>query len=293
MHVRIILVTIIFILFLVSPVVAEVYSFGEHDTVVGSIKKHITKNKESLIEIARKYDLGFNEIADVNPDVDPFLPGNGVTVIVPTRWTLPNVPLYRGIVINLSEMRLYYFFKKNKSILVKTFPIGIGAEGNNTPEGDFTVIQKIVKPSWYVPESILKERPDSPKVVPPGPDNPLGSHALRLSLPTILIHGTNRPFGIGRRVSHGCIRLYPEDIPKLFRLVSTGAPVKIIRQPIKIGVKNKNVYMEVHRDDSVDFDYFDEAVKLLQKKNLLKNISTEKFYWALKEKKGIPVNISD
>ena len=101
MHVRIFLVTIIFISLLVSPVFAEVYSFGEHDTVVGSIKKHTTKNKESLIEIARKYDLGFNEIADVNPDVDPFLPGNGVTVIVPTRWTLPNVPFYKGSIMNI------------------------------------------------------------------------------------------------------------------------------------------------------------------------------------------------
>ena len=281
------------IVLLVSSVGAQVYSFGEHDTVVGSIKKHITKNKESLIEIARKYDLGFNEIVDANPDVDAFVPGDGLKVIVPTRWTLPNVPLYRGIVINLSEMRLYYFFKKHKSILVKTFPIGIGTEGNNTPLGTFSVIEKIAKPSWHVPESILKEDPTLPRVVPPGPENPLGSHALRLSLPTILIHGTYRPFGIGRRVSHGCIRLYPEDIPKLFKLIPTGTQVKIIRQPIKIGVKNENVYIEVHRDDNVAFDYFDEAVKLLQKKNLLKNINTEKFYWSLKEKKGTPVNISD
>jgi L,D-transpeptidase ErfK/SrfK len=279
-------------LLLVSSLGAQVYSFGEHDTVIGSIKKHTTNNEESLIEIARKYDLGFNEIADANPDVDAFVPGEGIHVIVPTRWTLPNVPLYGGIVINLSEMRLYYFFKKHKSILVKTFPIGIGTEGNNTPLGNFTVIEKIVKPSWHVPESILREDPTLPRVVPPGPKNPLGSHALRLSLPTILIHGTYRPFGIGRRVSHGCIRLYPEDIPKLFKLVSTGTQVKIIRQPIKIGVKGNNVYMEVHRDNNIGFDYFDEAVKLLQKKKLLKNISTEKFYWALKEKKGIPINIS-
>jgi L,D-transpeptidase ErfK/SrfK len=293
MYMRITFVTIVLALLLVSSVSAEVYSFGTDDTVIGTIKKHITKNKESLIEIARKYDLGFNEISDANPEVDAFVPGDGVKVIVPTRWTLPDVSLYRGIVINLSEMRLYYFFKKHKSILVKTFPISIGTEGNNTPVGNFSIIEKIVKPSWHVPESILKEDPALPKVVPPGPDNPLGSHAMRLSLPTILIHGTNRPFGIGRRVSHGCIRLYPEDIPKLFKLVPTGAPVIIVRQPIKVGKKDKNVYMEVHQDDTLDFDYFDEAVKLLQKRNLLKNISTEKFYWALKEKKGIPVNISD
>jgi len=293
MHAWITVVTMVLTLLLVSPVGAEVYSFGEHDTVIGSIKKHVTTNEESLIEIARKYDIGFNEIVDANPDVDAFVPGDGVKVIIPTRWTLPNVSLLKGIVINLSEMRLYYFFKKHKSLLVKTFPIGIGTEGNNTPLGDFTIIEKIVKPSWYVPESILKEDPTLPKVVPPGPKNPLGSHALRLSLPTILIHGTNRPFGIGRRVSHGCIRLYPEDIPKLFKLVPTGAQVRIIRQPIKIGVKNEKVYIEVHHDENAAFDYFDEAVKLLQQMNLLKNISTEKFYWALKEKKGIPVSISN
>jgi L,D-transpeptidase ErfK/SrfK len=293
MHMRSTFITILFTLFVISSVNAEVFRFEEHDTVVGSIKKHTTKRDESLIEIARKYDLGFNEIADTNPELDPFIPGDGATVIIPTSWILPNVPSYKGIVINLSEMRMYYFFRKHKSILVKTFPIGIGAEGTNTPQGTFSVIEKTVKPSWHVPESILKERPDSPKVVPPGPKNPLGSHALRLSLPTILIHGTNRPFGIGRMVSHGCIRLYPEDIPKLFKLVPTGTQVIIIRQPIKIGVENKDVYIEVHNDTYSNLDYFDEAVKLLQQKNLLKNINTEKFYWALKEKKGIPVNISN
>jgi len=292
MHIGTALIPILFTLFVIASTGAEVYTFKEHDTVIGSIKNHITKNEESLIEIARKYDLGFNEVADSNPDLDPFIPGDGVTVTIPTSWILPDVPSYKGIVINLSEMRLYYFFKKHKSTLVKTFPIGIGTEGNNTPEGNFSVIEKIVNPSWYVPESILKERQDLPKVVPPGPNNPLGSHALRLSLPTILIHGTHRPFGIGRMVSHGCIRLYPEDIPKLFKLVPTGTEVAIIRQPIKIGMENNNVYIEVHHDKHVNLDYFDEAVKLLQQKNLLKNINTEKFYWAIKEKRGIPINIS-
>jgi len=293
MHIRITLLTILFVLFAISPLGAEVYRFEEHDTVIGSIKKHAAKKGESLIEIARKYDIGFNEIADANPGMDPFIPGVGATVIIPTSWILPDVSSFKDIVINLSEMRLYYFFRRYKSILVKTFPIGIGSEGNNTPEGHFRVIEKIVNPSWHVPASILKERPDLPSVIPPGPKNPLGSHALRLSLPTILIHGTNRPYGIGRMVSHGCIRLYPEDIPKLFKLVSTSTEVVIIRQPIKIGIEDGNVYIEVHNEKYSDLDYFDEAVMLLTRKNLLKNINTEKLYWALKEKKGIPVNISD
>lgn len=293
MHIRMIPLSILLSLAIISTVNAEVYNYGKNDTVVGSIKKHTTKKGESLIEIARKYDIGFNEISDSNPDLDPFVPGDGVTVIIPTSWILPNVSSYKGIVINLSEMRLYYFFRKYKSNLVKTFPIGIGSEGNDTPEGNFTVIEKTVKPSWYVPESILKEDPTHPKIVPPGPENPLGSHAMRLSLATILIHGTNRPYGIGRRVSHGCIRLYPEDIPKLFKLTPTGETVTIIRQPIKVGVENKNVYIEVHNDKFSDIDYFDEAVKILQSKNLLKDINTEKFYWALTEKRGIPIKISD
>jgi L,D-transpeptidase ErfK/SrfK len=293
MYVRILLIAITITLVMISSVIAEVYNYRTNDTVIGSIKKHTTKNKESLIEIARKYDIGYNEISDSNPDLDAFVPGDNIKVIVPTSWVLPNLPSYQGIVINLSEMRLYYFFRKHKTNFVKTFPIGIGTEGNDTPEGNFSIIEKTVRPSWHVPESIREEDPDLPSVVPPGPENPLGSHAIRLSLPTILIHGTNRPFGIGRRVSHGCIRLYPEDIPKLFKLVSTGAEVTIIRQPIKVGIENKNVYIEVHHDEYLDLDYFDEAVKLLHQKHLLKDINTEKFYWALTEKSGIPIQISD
>jgi L,D-transpeptidase ErfK/SrfK len=191
-------------------------------------------------------------------------------------------------------MRLYYFFTEGGSRFVTTFPIGIGKEGNNTPTGNFRVIEKIVNPSWYVPESIKKEKPYLPKVLPPGPDNPLGSHAIRLSSRTILIHGTNKPWGVGRRVSHGCIRLYPEDIPKLFELVPEGSPVTIVRQPIKIGTKNNRVFIEVNNDDAEEnWNYFNEIVKLLVEKNLLQRISTEKLYRALAEKRRIPFDISN
>jgi L,D-transpeptidase ErfK/SrfK len=159
--------------------------------------------------------------------------------------------------------------------------------------GVFKIIQKIVNPSWYPPPSIRKERPELPKVIPPGPDNPLGSHALRLSLGTVLIHGTNRPFAVGRKVTHGCIRLYPEDIPQLFSMIPNGMKVTIVRQPIKVGVRDKKVYLEVHRDDyRQKVDYFNEAVKLLTKKGLLKDVNTEKIYQAVEEKQGFPVQIS-
>jgi L,D-transpeptidase ErfK/SrfK len=290
---RRVLLIIVITLFLKSSASAEFYSFGKNNTVIGANKTYKVKQNESLIEIARKFDIGFNEIADSNPDLDPFVPGTRVPVEIPTSWVLPDVNPYDGIVINLAEMRLYYFFKKDRSSLVGTFPIGIGSEGNNTPLGHFSVIQKIVNPSWYVPESIRKEKPTLPKVIPPGPDNPLGTHALRLSLGTILIHGTNKPYGTGRRVSHGCIRMYPEDIPKLFQLVTIGTRVTIVNQSIKVGVKNNEVYIEVHKSQNKLINYFKEAIHLLSKKNLLKRVSTEKLYFALSKKRGIPVKISN
>ena len=273
---------------------AEVYLYREGETVIGYVQTYKANNNESLIEIARKYDLGYNEIADANPDLEPFVPGEGIPVKIPTSWILPDVTSYEGIVINLSEMRLYYFFIEGGSRFVTTFPIGIGKEGNNTPTGNFRVIEKIENPSWYVPESIKKEKPYLPKVLPPGPDNPLGSHAIRLSSRTILIHGTNKPWGVGRRASHGCIRLYPEDIPKLFELVPEGSPVTIVRQPIKIGTKNNRVFIEVNNDDAEEnWNYFNEIVRILVEKNLLQSISTEKLYRALAEKRGIPQDISN
>jgi len=288
-----ILIIIFITLFFTSPVAAKVYSYAANKAVIGSIKTYTVKGNDSLIEIARKFGIGYSEIADANPDLDPFVPGTGNQVKIPTSWVLPDVPSHDGIVINLSEMRLYYFAKRKRACTVWTFPIGIGKEGNYTPVGNFKVIEKIERPSWHVPESIRKEKPLLPKVFPPGKDNPLGSHALRLSSNGILIHGTNKPYGVGRRVSHGCIRLYPEDIPKLYRLVPNGSKVTIIRQPVKIGIVNKKIYIEVHKDEYLKTDHLNEAVQLLRKKNLLKSISTEKLYRAVREKRGIPIKISN
>lgn len=269
------------------------YSYGKGAMVIGEIQTYEVEDDESLIEVARDFGLGYNQIEAANPTLDPFVPGEEALVTIPTSWVLPEVSSYDGIVINISEMRLYYFYKKDRSPFVATFPIGIGSEGNDTPVGVFKIIQKIVNPSWYPPPSIRKERPELPKVIPPGPDNPLGSHALRLSLGTVLIHGTNRPFAVGRKVTHGCIRLYPEDIPQLFSMIPNGMKVTIVRQPIKVGVRDKKVYLEVHRDDyRQKVDYFNEAVKLLTKKGLLKDVNTEKIYQAVEEKQGFPVQIS-
>jgi L,D-transpeptidase ErfK/SrfK len=283
-------------MFLIASVAepAEGYhQYNENETVIGKLRIYTIKKNESLIEIARKFGIGYNEIVDANPGLDPFVPGPGKTVSIPSAWILPEMSDYEGIIINLSEMRLYYFPQKNPSLKVWTFPIGIGDEGTDTPLGTFKIVGKIVDPPWNVPESIRKERPELPKVVPPGPENPLGSHALRLSSHSVLIHGTNRPYAVGRRASHGCIRMYPEDIPSLFDIVPNKTNVYIIKQPVKIGVLNQKIYIEVHKDISLkDFNYFDEAALLLKKQNLYDKIDKEKMLTALKEKLGKPVVIS-
>lgn len=267
---------------------SEAYSYSKNNGVIGEIQTYVVKNDESLIEIARTFGIGYNEITEANPRLDPFIPGNGKTVRISTQWILPDVADREGIVINLSEMRLYYF----TSDRVMTYAIGIGDEGKDTPVGNFEIVDKIINPPWIVPASIRKESPELPKVVPPGPDNPLGSHAMRLSRPSILIHGTDKPFAVGRKASHGCIRVYPEDIPDLFKVVPIGTKVAIIRQPVKAGVSGGKVYLEIHKDNSMRINYFNEAVRLLKKNNVYVNIDRRKLLAALKEKNGIPVIIS-
>jgi L,D-transpeptidase ErfK/SrfK len=274
---------------LVSAVSAETHFYTKHDKVIGSIHAYKVKKGESLIEIARKFDIGYSEITEANPKLDPFVPGEGVTIKLPQAWILPDLKSYNGIIINLSEMRLFYFPRRNK---VVTFPIGVGSEGKETPVGTFRIVEKIVHPAWYVPDSIRREKPELPRMVPPGPDNPLGSHALRLSDRSILIHGTNRPYAVGRKASHGCIRLYPEDIPRLFQKVSQNTKVTIIRQPVKVGTLNGKVYVEIHKDGRLKINYFDEVMRLLEKKHLNDIVDKEKMLVALKEKRGFPVNIS-
>lgn len=270
---------------------ADFFPLAPSESVLGNLELYTVRKGESLIEIARKFDLGYNEIMDANPGIDPFVPGEGVTVNIPTFWVLPVVESSETILINLSELRLYYFLDQNGSKFVQTFPIGIGSEGNRTPVGAFKVIEKIIAPSWHVPESIRLENPELPRIVPPGPENPLGTHALRLSERSILIHGTNRPFAVGRMASHGCIRLYPEDIPILFALAPKGAQVSIVHQPIKVGIRNDRIYMEVHNDPSAEIT-FSDAVTLLSRKGLLGRTNIQKLRITLDKKDGIPADIA-
>jgi len=277
--------------YLVLPVISAIGSpiYTDAHGIIGTEQRCEVKDNESLWEIARKFDIGINEISHANPGVDPIIPETGSIVRIPSKWILPDVPVRRGIVINIPEFRLYYFPSEDPG-KVMTFPVGVGDEGKNTPVGSYSVIEKIVNPAWYVPESIRREKPELPRVVPPGPDNPMGSHALRLSLKTVLIHGTDRPWGIGTRSSHGCLRLYPEDIVLLFSMVRKGTKVTIVNQPIKVALRDGKVYMEVHRYEEID--YAGLAVRLLGNRGLLEMVDFIKLGRELEAMSGMPVDIT-
>lgn len=273
-----------------TPGTSFATEYRREGTVIGSQKTYLVKADESLPEIGRQYDIGFGAITAANPGVDPFIPDPGRRIVLPARWILPDAPIRKGIVINIAEMRLFVF-SSDRSQSVTTFPIGIGDQGTETPVGTFTVIEKIRNPAWTVPESIRKEQPDLPAIVPPGPDNPMGSHALRLSNPTLLIHGTDRPWGIGTRNSHGCIRLYQEDIARLFGMVRRGTRVAIVNQPVKAAARGDRVYLQVH-DYEAGMDLYREALKVLKTKSLASRVDLKKIRKASRERKGLLVDVS-
>lgn len=210
--------------------------------LIGEMSTYRTAEEDTLPDVARTLEVGFVELRTANPAVDVWLPGGGKDLVVPTAHLLPDAPR-EGIVINLPEMRLYHFDERGG---VASFPIGVGRDGWDTPKGTTTVVRKKEKPTWYPPASIRREQPDLPKAVAPGPENPLGSHAIYLGWPAYLIHGTNEPLGVGRRVSHGCIRLYPEHIPVLYEAVSNGTPVTVVDQPLKRAWIGDDLYVEAH-----------------------------------------------
>ncbi|GFO55756.1 hypothetical protein GMSM_27630 [Geomonas sp. Red276] len=264
-----------------------------HGGVGGGLQSVTAGEDDSLLEIGRAHDLGYNEITSANPGVDPFVPDPGTSITLPTRWILPETPVEEGVVVNIADMRLYLFSGKRGN-KVTTFPIGIGDEGWDTPLGTYHVIEKIVNPAWHVPASIRAQKPELPAVVPPGPDNPLGSHALRLSIGTVLIHGTDRPYGIGMRVSHGCMHLYPEDIAALFKRVPVGTRVTIVDQPVKVAFSGGRVLVEVHEDvrQAPGRDLEREARSLLEKKGVAALVNEAKLKEALAGRSGVVTDVT-
>lgn len=245
--------------------------------MVGQLKELTIGRDTTLSDEARTYNVGFNEIRLANSGIDPWLPQNDSRVRLPTQHLLPDAER-RGIVLNIPEMRLYYYpkAKKNEVPVVITHPVSIGRGDWETPLGKTRIINKRENPDWHPPESIRKEHLADgeylPEVVPAGPDNPLGQFALRLDIPGYLIHGTNKPYGIGMRVTHGCVRMYPEDIAAIFDQVEVNTPVNFVHQPYKFGWFLDTLYMEAHPlvDDNNNFikdlGRLYEAVKKINEK---------------------------
>jgi len=253
MHANTSLHTALIALVVAAPAaVAEVYDLPPAgNDVVGAVTVVIARDDDTLLDIARRHGLGYEDIVRANPGVDTWLPGAGTEVVLPTRYVLPQGPR-RGVVLNLAEYRMYYFPapQDGDTPVVMTYPISIGRMDWETPLGLTSIVAKVRQPSWYPPESIRDEHAAEgdplPRVVPPGPKNPLGEYAMRLGLPGYLIHGTNRPAGVGMRVTHGCIRMFPEDIDYLFGRVDVNTPVRIVNDPVKVGWDGDELVIEVH-----------------------------------------------
>jgi L,D-transpeptidase ErfK/SrfK len=245
-------VILVLTLLLLHVAKAEIYELPpEGYDVIGAVSTIAARREDTLVDIARRHGLGYQDIVRANPEVNVWVPGEGTEVILPTQYVLPSGPR-DGVVLNLAEYRLYYFpkVKEGETAYVMTYPISIGRMDWETPLGKTSVISKVRNPSWYVPKSVLAEHEADgnplPRIVPPGPDNPLGEYAMRLGLPGYLIHGTNRPAGVGMRVTHGCVRMFPEDIEFLFGKIDLNTVVRIINEPIKMGWSGNNLVMEVH-----------------------------------------------
>ncbi|PCH61409.1 MAG: hypothetical protein COC05_01035 [Gammaproteobacteria bacterium] len=292
------------LMFSSTPVFAQTYALPPEGTdVIGSVDYVYAKHEDTLADIARDSGLGYEEIVRSNPDIDPWLPGEGVKVVLPTQYVLPQAPR-EGIVVNVSEMRLYYYPKPAQGELpqVVTYPISVGRVDWATPLGLTKIVSKRKDPTWRPPDSILAEHAADgnplPRVVPPGPDNPLGKFALNLSIPGYLIHGTNKPAGVGMQVTHGCIRMYPESIEALFLSVDVGVKVRLVDQPYKVGWLGDALYLEVHAALSQNAD-----TKKLSKTPVVKaiigatKVREASIEWArlasiIERADGMPVTIS-
>lgn len=246
-----------------APLVRAAFAaeLSRQGDLVGQLQTYTTRYEDTLIAVARRHDIGFVELRAANPEVDPWLPGADVQLTLPTAHLLPDGPR-DGIVVNIGDLRLYRFGKS--ATPVTSYPIGTPKLERVIPLGTTSITKKRRNPVWIPTDSIRAERPDLPAVVAPGPDNPLGALALNLAWRNYVIHGTNKPAGVGRRVSSGCIRLYPEDIERLFASVSVGDRVRVVDQPVKAGWSDGRLYLEAHptkqQADEIEADgYFAKA----------------------------------
>lgn len=269
-------------------------SDGEYPSVLGEVTSFvIDDDEETLPELAQRHDLGYNEITLANPGVDPWYPGDSTEISIPTCWIMPRasytVRHNPSIIINLGELRLYFLDQGEQEDVVTTFPVGIGRQGFETDTGRYWVTARKENPTWTIPYSLRDEYPDGLLEVPPGPANPLGDYALRLSRNDYMIHGTNNPLGIGRRVSHGCIRMYSEDIKRLYSLTPVDCEVLIVYETVKVGSKDGIPFIEVHPDYLNGGNQHEVARHLLLQQGLWKKCNLVLLHQAVEEKKGVPV----
>jgi L,D-transpeptidase ErfK/SrfK len=290
------------------PVANQRFELAPNQDIVGTVQIVKASKDDTLTDIARRFNVGYDEITRANPKLDPWLPGEGTAVIIPSQFILPDAPR-TGLVINIAAMRIFYYppVKKGERAVVFTHPIGIGKVGWRTPEGVTKIVRRQKDPTWRVPVSVRKEHhengEDLEPVIGPGPDNPLGKYAFYLQWPSYLIHGTNKPAGVGLRSSHGCIRLYPEDIEQFFNMVPIGTQVRVVNQPFLFGWQADELYMQpydVLEDDSRDWS---KAQKRLLTKSLAVRLQQqvkehhEQVDWNLvsglaRSPRGIPVPIT-
>lgn len=251
---------------------------GPDQDVVGTLQVTNAYHKDTFADIARRFNVGYAELVRANPGVDPWLPGEGTQIVLPTEFILPDAPR-EGLVLNLAAMRLYYYPKRPKDAPkdgpaeVYTHPIGIGKVGWATPEGSTKVLSHVKDPVWTPPVSVRKEHAKDgdilPDKVPPGPENPLGRHMMRLGWPSYLIHGTNKPPAVGMRASAGCIRLYPEDIARIYELVPDGTKVTVVNQPYLLGWRGDQLLLQAYEplvDDQRDWSDVPKSLRQNTKK---------------------------
>lgn len=283
---------------------AEVFNMPPPGSdLIGELRQTRARANDDLIQIARDFSVGQDEIVMANPNVDRWLPGEGQPVLLPRRFILPDAPR-SGIVVNVPEMRMYYFIGGPKGPNVISYPISIGRMDWRSPLGVTKVASKVKDPAWRPPETIKREHAADgdilPDVVPPGPNNPLGRYAMRLGVPGYLIHGTgeDKAFGIGMRVTHGCIRMYPEDVEKLFPLVNVGTSVNLVNQPIKLGWVGDTLYIEISQpldeDSLTSQQLYEQAKALIAKKTAGRafTLNEAALRAAVEKPTGIPVVIS-
>jgi L,D-transpeptidase ErfK/SrfK len=291
-----------------EPVATERFEVVPDDDVIGVVQVVTTSKEDTLTDIARRFNVGYEEILRANPKVDPWLPGANRPVVVPTQFVIPNAPR-TGIVINIAAMRLFYFppHKAGEPQVVITHPIGIGKMGWATPEGVTKIVRRQADPTWRVPVSVIKEHHENgeelEKVIGPGPENPLGRFAFYLQWPSYLIHGTNKPAGVGLRSSHGCIRLYPEDIAQLYDMVPLGTPVRVVNQPFLFGWHEGQLYVQPYDVLEDDQRNWKKAPRKLMSTSLSASLQkqlkahNEQVNWDVvaelsHEPRGLPVPIS-